>query len=59
MGDRQDLRINLTGLSRARLEACVSSHLKKIRNKLNLEISDAQLLKSGKYRAARTGSGQE
>jgi len=59
MGDRQDLRINLTGLSQARLEACVSSHLKKIRNKLNLEISDAQLLKSGKYRAARTGSSQE
>jgi radical SAM superfamily enzyme YgiQ (UPF0313 family) len=51
MGDRQDLRINLTGISRDKLEECVNSNLKKIRNKLDLDISDAQLLKSGKYRA--------
>jgi len=51
MGDRQDLRINLTDIPRDKLENCVNSNLKKIRNKLNLDITDSQLLKSGKYRA--------
>jgi len=51
MGDRQDLRINMTRLPQDELEDCVNQNLKKIRNKLDLNISDAQLLKSGKYRA--------
>ncbi len=51
MGDRQDLRIDLTSIPQERLEQLVSSHLARIRDKLQLNISDAQLLKSGKYRA--------
>lgn len=51
MGDRQDLRINITGMPQKKLEDCVKSHLKKIRDKLKLNISDKQLIKSDKYRA--------
>lgn len=51
MGDRQDLRINLTEISQQRLEELVASHLAKIRDKLGLDLSNQQLLKSGRYRA--------
>jgi anaerobic magnesium-protoporphyrin IX monomethyl ester cyclase len=51
MGDRQDLRINMTSIPQDELEDCVNQNLKKIRDKLDLDITDAQLLKSGKYRA--------
>ena len=51
MGDRQDLRINMTSLPQEELEDCVNFNLKKIKDKLELDISDDQLLKSGKYRA--------
>ena len=50
MGDRQDLRVNLTRIPSDRLERFDNSHLKRIRDKLHLELSDYQLLKSGKYR---------
>ncbi|MBT6339795.1 MAG: B12-binding domain-containing radical SAM protein [Desulfobacula sp.] len=51
MGDRQDLRINMTKMPQDKLEECVNSNLKKIRDKLDLDLSDEQLLKSGKYRS--------
>ena len=51
MGDRQDLRINMTKMQQDTLEECVNSNLKKIRDKLDLDLSDEQLLKSGKYRS--------
>jgi len=51
MGDRQDLRINMTSIPQDELEDCVNQNLKRIRDKLDLDITDAQLLKSGKYRA--------
>jgi len=51
MGDRQDLRVNLTGMSSGNLEKCVNDHLRRIRDKLKLDLSDDQLIKSGKYRA--------
>ena len=51
MGDRQDLRINMTSIPQDELEGCVNQNLKRIRDKLDLDITDAQLLKSGKYRA--------
>ena len=51
MGDRQDLRINMTQIPQDELEECVNSNLKKIRDKLDLNLSDEQLLKSGKYRS--------
>jgi anaerobic magnesium-protoporphyrin IX monomethyl ester cyclase len=51
MGDRQDLRVNLTQIPDKQLHDHVSTHLRRIRDKLNLDLSDNQLLKSGKYRA--------
>jgi anaerobic magnesium-protoporphyrin IX monomethyl ester cyclase len=53
MGDRQDLRINLTGIPQDRLEGLVNSHLARIRDKLELDLSDEQLIKTGKYRAKK------
>lgn len=51
MGDRQDLRLNLTRLSMERMEALVRGELARIRDKLGIRLSDSHLLKSGKYRA--------
>ena len=51
MGDRQDLRVNLTKIPSNQLYDCVSAHLRRIRDKLKLDLSDDQLIKSGKYRA--------
>jgi anaerobic magnesium-protoporphyrin IX monomethyl ester cyclase len=51
MGDRQDLRVNLTKIPNNQLHDYVSAHLRRIRDKLKLDLSDNQLLKSGKYRA--------
>ncbi|MCX5847515.1 MAG: radical SAM protein [Deltaproteobacteria bacterium] len=50
MGDRQDLRVNLTKIPNDQLHDYVSAHLRRIRDKLQLNLSDDQLLKSGKYR---------
>lgn len=51
MGDRQDLRLNLTQIPQKRLEELVGAHLGRIRDKLKLNLSDDQLIKSGTYRA--------
>jgi len=51
IGDRQDLRLNLTKISNDRLFNCVNDNLRRISDKLQLNLSDNQLLKSGKYRA--------
>ena len=59
MGDRQDLRLNLTRMSQAQLEECVNGHLRRIRDKLGLAISDQQLLKSGKYRVRKNTAGEK
>jgi radical SAM superfamily enzyme YgiQ (UPF0313 family) len=54
MGDRQDLRMNLTKIPQDQLEEIVNYHLKRIRDKLHLDLNDEQLIKSGKYRAKRS-----
>jgi len=54
MGDRQDLRVNLTEIEDEQLRDYVSAQLKRIRDKLRLDLSDRQLLKSGKYRQNRS-----
>jgi anaerobic magnesium-protoporphyrin IX monomethyl ester cyclase len=51
MGDRQDLRVNLTKIPTDQLQNCVNTHLRRIRDKLKLDLSDDQLVKSGKYRS--------
>ena len=50
MGDRQDLRINLTNMPSERFEGLIKSYLEKIKQKLNLEIS-SDLIKTGHYKA--------
>ena len=50
MGDRQDLRLNMTKIPDARLEKLVHSHLRRIRDKLHLKLTDKQLIKTGVVR---------
>lgn len=49
MGDRQDLRINLTNISDDVMISEVKRNLKRIANKLNLGFSDEKLLKTGTF----------
>ncbi len=51
MGDRQDLRLNLTQIPTQKMDQLVRGHLSRIRDKLQIELTDEQLLKSGKYRS--------
>jgi radical SAM superfamily enzyme YgiQ (UPF0313 family) len=51
MGDRQDLRFNLTGIPDERFQGLVKDYLKKINLKLNLNISEDNLIKTGHYKA--------
>jgi radical SAM superfamily enzyme YgiQ (UPF0313 family) len=46
MGDRQDLRYNLTGMSDDLLMGEVGRHLQRISDKLNLGLGGEQLLKT-------------
>lgn len=50
MGDRQDLRINLTKIPNERFEYLIKEYLVRIRNKLNLSIPEGQLIKTGHYK---------
>lgn len=59
MGDRQDLRLNLTQIPRERLEGLISDHLARIRDKLNLPLTDEQLIKTGTYRSKSKETGQK
>jgi len=47
MGDRQDLRFNLTEISDNELEAAVNDHLVRLCDKLNLELTKEKLIKKG------------
>ena len=53
MGDRQDLRLNMTDLSDEELENQVKEGLKKISDSLGVGLSSEQLLKTGHYRSPK------
>lgn len=55
LGDRQDLRINLTKIPYERFEALIEEYLKKINKKLGLNISEDNLIKVGHYKAKSVG----
>jgi len=46
MGDRQDLRLNMTSMSDEKMEGIVHKHLRRIRDKLKLDLDDEHLLKT-------------
>jgi len=48
MGDRQDLTINYTSMSRQEMEEIAKTHLRRISDKLNLGLTD--VMKTGHYR---------
>lgn len=51
MGDRQDLRINLTNIPTQHFISLVKEYLRKINTKLGFNIAEEKLIKSGHYRA--------
>lgn len=50
LGDRQDLRLNLTELADDEFQEEVENHLKRISDKLGLGLSEESLVKTGTYR---------
>jgi hypothetical protein len=53
MGDRQDLRLNMTQIPDDRLEAVVAAELRRASSELSINLAGHGLLKTGAYRAAR------
>lgn len=53
LGDRQDLRINLTKISDAEFQTEVKKHLKRIADKLNLGLTEDKLIKTVHYKVAK------
>jgi hypothetical protein len=53
MGDRQDFRVNLTGMKQERIEELVRDHLRRIADKMKLGLKDSQLIKTGHYRQGK------
>ncbi len=49
-GDRQDFTINLTNMKQERMEQLVKNHLKRIAQKMNLDLDESHLIKTGHYR---------
>ncbi|MDD5145731.1 MAG: radical SAM protein [Candidatus Pacebacteria bacterium] len=50
MGDRQDFTINLTKMPQERMEELVKEYLKKIAEKMELNLKEESLIKTGHYR---------
>jgi len=50
MGDRQDFRINLTGMKQERIEELVKNHLKRIADKMHLGLDEDHLIKTGHFK---------
>ena len=59
MGDRQDFRINLTGIQQERIEELVKDHLKRIADKMQLGLDEDHLIKTGHYRQQDTSKTTE
>ena len=53
MGDRQDLRVNMTAMSDEELETLIGDGLKRINDALGIGLSSGQLLKTGHYRSVK------
>ena len=53
LGDRQDLRINLTQMNNDEFQAEIKKHLKRIADKLNLGLTEDKLIKTVHYKAAK------
>ncbi len=56
LGDRQDLRLNMTTMSDEELEQSVNEHLKRCNKELGMGLSDDQLIKTQYYRKAQPTS---
>ncbi len=57
MGDRQDLRINLTQMPTDRMEEVVQDKLKDLNRYLEMGLEEDSLIKTRTYRAAKTEKG--
>lgn len=53
LGDRQDLRLNMTSMSDAELEGAVQSGLRTVSEALRIGLSEGHLLKTGHYRCVQ------
>jgi radical SAM superfamily enzyme YgiQ (UPF0313 family) len=53
MGDRQDLRLNMTSMSDEQLQACVKEGLRRCNESLGIGLEDGALIKTQHYRAAK------
>lgn len=53
MGDRQDLRLNMTSMSDEELSLCVQKGLQECNLKLNIGLDDGHLLKTQYYRKSK------
>jgi radical SAM superfamily enzyme YgiQ (UPF0313 family) len=53
MGDRQDLRLNMTQIPDGRLEAVVTEELQRASQELRVNLSGHGLIKTGAYRAVQ------
>ncbi|MBT0663918.1 radical SAM protein [Geobacter pelophilus] len=51
LGDRQDLRLNMTTMQDDELERCVMEGLRECNERLNLGLKDEELIKSTYYRS--------
>jgi anaerobic magnesium-protoporphyrin IX monomethyl ester cyclase len=51
IGDRQDLTLNFTKMSDEEFQGEAEKHLKRIADKLGLELAEGKLLKTGHYRS--------
>ncbi|MFH0960337.1 MAG: radical SAM protein, partial [Pseudomonadota bacterium] len=54
MGDRQDLRLNMTSMSDAQLEDIVKNELARCSRELGLNLSAGTLLKTGHFRTTKS-----
>ena len=57
MGDRQDVRVNMTKMTTERMEAVVKEQLIRLNKELETGLSEDQLIKSRVHRAAKTRDG--
>lgn len=54
MGDRQDLRVNMTGMDPDHMQEVVKKHLIALNRDLNMGLAEDRLIKTGIYRADKS-----
>jgi radical SAM superfamily enzyme YgiQ (UPF0313 family) len=59
LGDRQDLRLNMTSMSDEEFRKCVVQGLERCNAELNVGLSSEQLIKSQYFRASKKKSGKK